>query len=99
MLKKAALVLWSSSALIATAQSADVQAGQRLAQSRCIACHVIGPNRLREVADAPPFPVIARKFANDHDALVMNLMGPHAKMNFGLAQSDAENVAAFITSQ
>jgi mono/diheme cytochrome c family protein len=99
MMQKTMLVLWSSWALIATAQGGDAQAGQRLAQSRCIVCHVVGPNRLRELADAPPFPVIARKFANDPDMLVMNLMGPHAKMNFGLSRTDAENIAAFITSQ
>jgi mono/diheme cytochrome c family protein len=99
MMKRALVVFWSSWALIAAAQGADAQAGQRLAQLRCIACHVVGPNRERVVAEAPPFPAIARKFANDRDALVMNLRGPHAKMNFGLSQSDAENVAAFITSQ
>ena len=99
MMKKALVVIWSSLALIAAAHGADAQAGQRLAQLRCIACHVVGPNRERVVADAPPFPVIARKFAKDRDALVMNLMGPHAKMNFGLSPTDAEDVAAFIVSQ
>ena len=34
--------------------------------------------------------------AADPDGLVMNLMGPHARMNFGLGRSDAENVAAYI---
>jgi mono/diheme cytochrome c family protein len=99
MMKRTLVVFCSTWALIAAAQGADVQAGQRLAQLRCIVCHVVGPNRERVVAEAPPFPAIARKFANDQDALVMNLMGPHPKMNFGLSQSDAENIAAFITSQ
>jgi len=78
------------------AQAADAQAGNRLAQLRCAACHIVAPNQRGEIAEAPPFETIARKFVTAPDALVMNLMGPHAKMNFGLRQSDAEDVAAYI---
>jgi len=85
-----------SLALLASARGADVQAGNRLAQLTCAACHIVGPNQRQEIAEAPPFAMIARQFAADPDGLVMNLMGPHARMNFGLGRSDAENVAAYI---
>jgi cytochrome c2 len=75
---------------------ADAEAGQRLAQLRCAACHIVPPSRREELADAPPFEMIGRKFGFDFDMLVSNLMGPHAKMNFSLGRSDAENIAASI---
>jgi len=87
-----------SLALLASARGADVQAGNRLAQLTCAACHIVAPNQRQEIAEAPPFEMIARQFATDPDGLVMNLMGPHARMNFGLGRSDAENVAAYIAT-
>lgn len=78
------------------AHSADAQLGSQLAQQRCAACHIVGADQRQELAEAPPFELIARKYAPDPDALVLNLMGPHAKMNFRLARGDAENVAAYI---
>lgn len=95
-MKQAMLCCALSLAVVASAHAADVQAGDQLARLRCIACHIVAPNQGQEVAEAPPFETIARKFAADPDALVLNLMGPHAKMNFGLSRSDAENVAAYI---
>ena len=87
-----------SFALVAPAHSADASAGSRLAQLRCAACHIVATNQRQEIAEAPPFETIARKFAADPDALVLNLMGPHSKMNFGLTRSDAEDVAIYIRS-
>jgi mono/diheme cytochrome c family protein len=79
------------------AVAADQEAGQRLAQQRCAACHTVGTNPRQEiVADAPPFEVIGRKFGFDADALVMNLMGPHRKMNFSLRRTEADDIAAYI---
>jgi mono/diheme cytochrome c family protein len=74
----------------------DAEAGRRLAQMRCSACHIVTRSQRREVADAPPFEVIGRKFGFNSDMLVVNLMGPHAKMNFSLRRSDAEDIAAYI---
>jgi mono/diheme cytochrome c family protein len=95
---KAVLFCGFSLALLAPARGADAQAGNRLAQTTCAACHIVGPNQRQEIAEAPPFAVIARQFATNPDGLVMNLIGPHARMNFGLGQSDAENVAAYIAT-
>ena len=74
----------------------DAEAGGRLAQLRCSPCHIVAPNQRQEIADAPPFEVIGRKFGFDSDMLVFNLMGPHAKMNFSLRRTDAEDIAAYI---
>jgi hypothetical protein len=74
----------------------DVEAGRRLAQLRCSPCHIVAPNQRQEIADAPPFEAIGRKFGFNSDMLVFNLMGPHAKMNFSLRRVDAEDIAAYI---
>ena len=78
------------------ALGADADAGRRLAQLRCVACHIVGQNRGDEIADAPPFAVIGRKFGFNYDSLVIALMGPHAKMNFSLGRRDADDIAAYI---
>jgi len=79
-----------------SAFGADTEAGRRLAQLRCSPCHIVAPHQRQEIADAPPFEVIGRKFGSNSDLLVFNLMGPHAKMNFSLRRSDAEDIAAYI---
>jgi mono/diheme cytochrome c family protein len=78
------------------ARGADADAGRRLAQLRCVACHIVGQNHGDEVADAPPFVVIGQKFGFNHDSLIVALMGPHAKMNFSLGRRDADDIAAYI---
>ena len=84
--------------LVSDAFAGDADAGKRLAQVRCAPCHIVAPNQRNEVADAPPFEVIARKFAGNAHLLVANLTGPHARMNFGLPRSEALNVAEYIRS-
>ena len=78
--------------------SADADVGRRLAQLRCVACHIIDQGQHNEIAEAPPFEVIGRKFDFNSDALVAALMGPHAKMNFSLTRPDAEDIAAYIVT-
>ena len=63
-----------------------------------LAMHIVAPHQRQEIADAPPFEVIGRKFGFDSDMLVFNLMGPHAKMNFSLRRSDAQDIAAYIST-
>jgi mono/diheme cytochrome c family protein len=77
---------------------ADADAGRRLAQTTCVACHVVEQNQRNEVAEAPPFMVIGRKFDFNTDSLVVALMGPHAKMNFSLTRRDADDIAAYIVT-
>ncbi len=90
-------ILWLP-LLVSDGFAGDAVAGKRLAQLRCAPCHIVAPNQRNEVADAPPFDVIARKFAGNADLLVANLMGPHAKMNFGLPRTEAVDIAEYIRS-
>ncbi len=84
--------------VLSSAFGADAEAGRRLAQLRCAACHIVAPNQREEVADAPPFAIIGRKFGFNSDDLIFALIGPHAKMNFGLTRPDADDVAAYIAT-
>jgi len=77
----------------------DIETGRRLVQQRCAGCHfVTGSPRNDLVADAPPFLVIGRKYGFDAEAIALNLVGPHAKMNFALTRPEANDVAAYIRS-
>ncbi len=79
------------------AHGADAEAGKRLARLRCAACHDVAVQGPRgEVADAPPFVAIGRKFEFDTASLILALRGPHAKMNFSLRKRDADDIAAYI---
>jgi mono/diheme cytochrome c family protein len=83
----------------ASASGADIEAGRRLAQQRCAVCHIVtGSPRNDVVAEAPPFLVIGRKFGFDAEAIALNLVGPHARMNFALSRPEANDVAAYIQS-
>ena len=52
-----------------------------------------------EVAKAPPFESIRRKFGADPAMLAFNLMGPHANMHVALTRRDAANVAEYIRAR
>jgi len=80
------------------AQAGDVEAGRRLAQSRCAACHVVGNWRGDVLAAAPPFEAIARKFPVGTADLIVALRGPHRMMNFRPTQSEADDLAAYMRS-
>jgi mono/diheme cytochrome c family protein len=81
------------------AHGADAEAGKLLAQLRCAACHNIAAQSQRdEVAEAPPFVVIGRKFEFNTASLISALMGPHAKMNFSLTRREADDIAAYIVT-
>jgi mono/diheme cytochrome c family protein len=97
-MKQLILCAASLTALSGAAFAGDVEAGRRLAELRCAACHIVGPGPRDELAESPPFDVIARKFGGNTDALAFNLVGPHARMNFSLTPTDAANVAEYIVS-
>jgi mono/diheme cytochrome c family protein len=89
---------WSALSLlvVSVAYGADADAGRQLAQVRCATCHIVDHSQRNEIADAPPFAVIGRKFDFNSDSLVLALMGPHTKMNFSLTERDANEIAAYI---
>jgi cytochrome c len=78
--------------------AADSANGQRLAEARCVTCHRVGTDRRREIADAPPFEVIAQKFALDPGALAFSMLDPHPRMNVTLTRREAEDIAAYINT-
>jgi len=65
---------------------------------RCIACHIVAPTLRRDVTDAPPFEIIARKFASNPEALAFSVLDPHPRMNVTLTRQEAQDVAAYINS-
>jgi mono/diheme cytochrome c family protein len=96
-------VLRFCSMLVATlaasaALAADVDNGKRLAEMRCVTCHVVAPTPRRDVTDAPPFEVIARKFAPSPETLAFSLLDPHPRMNVMLTRREAQDIAAYINT-
>jgi len=88
-------VLW----LLSTAAfAADAENGRRLVLQHCAGCHVVAPNQRAEVADSPPFAAIARKHDFNADAISGAVLAPHPRMNLGLRQSEARDIAAYIAS-
>jgi mono/diheme cytochrome c family protein len=77
---------------------AEADRGQRLAQSHCASCHGIAPPMRSEVATAPPFDVIGRKYGFNADAIVHAIAGPHPKMNFSPRPARAADIAAYIAT-
>ena len=69
-----------------------------IAQSVCVACHEIAPRAQREVADAPPFDAIGRKYAFAANAIAQAISGPHPKMNFSPPPREAADIAAYIVT-
>jgi hypothetical protein len=59
---------------------------------------VIAPDQRKEVADAPPFDTIARKFDVDKDVLAFLLLHPHPRMNVRITRREAEDIAAYIST-
>jgi mono/diheme cytochrome c family protein len=78
--------------------AADSENGKRLAQARCASCHAIEPNPARQVADAPPFDVIARRFGDNPEILAFSLLDPHPRMNMTLTRREAQDIAAYIST-
>ena len=78
--------------------SADADAGKRLAQARCVPCHAVEPDRGRQVADAPPFEIIAAKFRLNPETLAFSLLDPHPRMNLTLTRRETQDISAYINT-
>ena len=80
--------------------AADASNGVRLAEARCVTCHTVAPGRPRDVADAPPFETIARKYAAQPEMLAFIIRDPHPRMNVPLTLTlrEAEDIAAYINT-
>lgn len=91
-------ILMAGAAMTPAAHAADAGRGEQLAKSHCASCHSVTAQPPREVADAPPFPVIGRKYAFDQIAIAAAIAGPHPKMNFSPNPADAADIAAYVAS-
>jgi mono/diheme cytochrome c family protein len=91
-----ALFALAATAAASSAFAADAGNGSRLARSHCAACHIVAPHERSEVAAAPPFDVIGRKYAFAADAIALAIAGPHPRMNFAPRPADAADIAAYI---
>jgi cytochrome c len=80
------------------ALAADPDNGRRDAEMRCVACHIVAPDQRRDVNDAPPFEVIARKFATTPEMLAFSLLDPHPRMNVTVTRREAQDIAAYINT-
>ena len=80
------------------ALAADAENGKRLAETRCVTCHFVGPGQRRDVTDAPPFEAIARKFAFSPELLAFAMLDPHPRMNVTLTRREAQDIAAYINT-
>ena len=80
------------------ALAADADNGKRVAETRCVTCHIVAPSQRRDVTQAPPFEVIARKFASNPEALAFAILDPHPRMNVPLTRREAQDIAAYINT-
>ena len=58
----------------------------------------MAPTSRWDVADAPPFDVIARKFQVEPQMLAFAILDPHPRMNVALTRREAEDIAAYINT-
>jgi len=80
------------------APAADADNGKRLAEARCVTCHIVSPDQRREVSNAPPFDIIARKFASSPETLAFAIIDPHPRMSVTLTRPEAQDIAAYINT-
>jgi mono/diheme cytochrome c family protein len=80
------------------ALAADAANGKRLAEMRCVTCHVVAPGARRDVTDAPSFDAIARKFELQPQMLAFSMLDPHPRMNVAMTRREAEDIAAYINT-
>lgn len=84
--------------VVSSALADDAGTGKRLAEARCVTCHRVGLDRPREVGDAPPFDIIAQKYAVDPGRLAFSMLEPHPRMNVALTRREAKDIAAYINT-
>lgn len=81
-----------------SALAADADNGKRIAQAWCAPCHIVAPNQREELANSPPFDVIARKFGFNAEMLAYSILNPHPRMNMTLTRDEAEDIAAYMAT-
>lgn len=92
------LLALAAAVAAAPAHAADAHRGERLAHEYCAACHIVAPHTREEVAQAPPFETIARKYGFQAAAIATAIAGPHHKMNFMPDPAEAADIAAYMAT-
>ena len=95
-MKQSIIIVFAVICVASFAHAADAENGRRLAQVQCAACHIVAPGQRQEVAQAPPFETIARKYGGNLELLVAAISGPHPKMNFSPTRGETADLAAYI---
>jgi mono/diheme cytochrome c family protein len=82
------------------AQNGDIAAGQKLAETWCSSCHVVGPAPDRGTSNgAPTFSAIAQMPSTTPLSLRAFLQTPHAQMpDLHLSRDEIDDVGAYILS-
>jgi mono/diheme cytochrome c family protein len=78
--------------------AADATQGRQIAEARCAPCHIVRPHAREELANSPPFDVIAKKYGADADMIAHAILTPHTRMNLALSPAEAADLAAYIAS-
>ena len=81
-----------------TALAADADNGKHIAELRCSPCHIVVSHQREELANAPPFESIARKFGFNAQMLAYSILEPHPRMNMTLTRGEADDIAAYIAT-
>lgn len=90
---------WSEA--VSPAPLAAIERGRVLAESRCAACHAVGPGGASPMAEAPPFRILHQRYPVDslQEALAEGLTTAHPAMpEVELAPEQIEGLIAYLQS-
>lgn len=81
---------------IGAAKAGDADAGRKIAEQWCVACHTVSADAAARDT-APPFSVIARDPAYDRDRLLQVLSDPHPPMpQIHLSRKQLDDIIAYL---
>jgi mono/diheme cytochrome c family protein len=96
----ATVILAVSSHRTAAQSDGDIEAGQRIAETWCGSCHIVGPGQQRGTSTgAPTFTEIARMKSTTPLGLQVFLQTPHERMpDLQLTRAEMNDLIAYIMS-
>ena len=92
------VMLFTAAFAAQSATAADPDNGKRLAQQHCSPCHIVEPGSRQELANSPPFQMIAQKFAGAPESIAFAILSPHPRMNLTPSRRDAQDIGAYIAT-
>ncbi|MEM7226062.1 MAG: c-type cytochrome [Pseudomonadota bacterium] len=98
-LKAWAIGLFGGLLVCAPALAGDVEAGRRLAEQWCAACHITSPQQVSASDAAPSFMEIAKDPAKTRAGLEVWLSDPHPPMpKLSLSNREIDDLITYIKS-